>query len=76
MVGVVAGIGFTMSLFIAQLAFPPGPLLEKTKLAILVGSFVAAVAGLVIGAVGLRRGVRDAVLARRGITTSPWGRRA
>jgi len=53
-VGVVAGIGFTMSLFIAQLAFPPGPLLETAKLAILVGSFVAAVAGLAIGALVLR----------------------
>jgi NhaA family Na+:H+ antiporter len=49
-VGVVAGIGFTMSLFIAQLAFPPGPLLETAKLAILVGSCVAAVAGLFLGA--------------------------
>jgi len=52
-VGVVAGIGFTMSLFIAQLAFPPGPLLETAKLAILVGSFVAAVAGLIIGSLRL-----------------------
>jgi Na+:H+ antiporter, NhaA family len=53
-VGVVAGIGFTMSLFIAQLAFPPGPLLETAKLAILVGSLLSAVAGLAIGAVLLR----------------------
>lgn len=53
--GVVAGIGFTMSLFIAQLAFPPGPLLETAKLAILVGSFVAAVAGLAMGKVALRQ---------------------
>ena len=38
LVGLVGGIGFTMSLFIAQLAFPPGPLLDTAKLAILVGS--------------------------------------
>jgi Na+:H+ antiporter, NhaA family len=53
-VGVVGGIGFTMSLFIAQLAFPPGPLLEAAKLGILIGSGVAAVLGLVIGRVVLR----------------------
>jgi NhaA family Na+:H+ antiporter len=49
-VGVVAGIGFTMALFIAPLAFPPGALLDTAKLAILVGSFVAAAAGLFLGA--------------------------
>jgi NhaA family Na+:H+ antiporter len=42
LVGMVAGIGFTMALFIAQLAFPPGPLLETAKLAILIGSALAA----------------------------------
>jgi len=42
LVGMVAGIGFTMALFIAQLAFPPGPLLETAKLAILLGSALAA----------------------------------
>jgi NhaA family Na+:H+ antiporter len=31
-VGLVGGIGFTMALFIAQLAFAPGPLLETAKL--------------------------------------------
>ncbi|MBA3394355.1 MAG: Na+/H+ antiporter NhaA [Deltaproteobacteria bacterium] len=49
LVGLVGGIGFTMSLFIAQLAFPPGPLLDTAKLAILVGSGVAIVVGLVFG---------------------------
>jgi NhaA family Na+:H+ antiporter len=48
-VGLVGGIGFTMSLFIAQLAFGSGPLLETAKLAILVGSAVAMVAGLAYG---------------------------
>jgi NhaA family Na+:H+ antiporter len=54
LVGLVGGIGFTMSLFIAQLAFPPGPLLETAKLAILVASTVAGVAGLIYGRVTLR----------------------
>lgn len=49
LVGLVGGIGFTMSMFIAQLAFPPGPLLETAKLAILVGSGIATVLGLGYG---------------------------
>ena len=48
-VGIVGGIGFTMSLFIAQLAFPPGPLLETAKLGILVGSGLAGITALVLG---------------------------
>ena len=55
LVGVVGGIGFTMSLFIAQLAFPPGPLLDTAKLAILIGSGVSIVVGLLLG-VFLTRG--------------------
>ena len=48
-VGLVGGIGFTMALFIAQLAFPSGPMLEVAKLAILCGSGAAAVIALVAG---------------------------
>ena len=48
-VGVVAGIGFTMALFVAQLAFPAGPLLETAKLAILCASTAAGAAGLLAG---------------------------
>ena len=33
-VGLVGGIGFTMSLFVAGLAFPAGPTLETAKLAV------------------------------------------
>jgi Na+:H+ antiporter, NhaA family len=55
LVGIVGGIGFTMSLFIAQLAFPPGPLLDTAKLAILAGSAVAAAAGALFGVLLLRR---------------------
>jgi len=49
LVGLVGGIGFTMSLFIAQLAFPPGPLLDTAKLAILIGSGAAIALGLAFG---------------------------
>jgi len=49
LVGLVGGIGFTMSLFIAQLAFPPGPQLDTAKLAILVGSGIAILVGLGFG---------------------------
>ena len=55
LVGVVGGIGFTMSLFVAQLAFPPGPLLDTAKLAILVGSAAAIVAGLILGLATLEK---------------------
>jgi NhaA family Na+:H+ antiporter len=48
-VAAVAGIGFTMALFVAGLAFPPGPDLETAKLAILAASAVAGVVGLAAG---------------------------
>ena len=48
-VGIVGGIGFTMALFIAQLAFRAGPLLETAKRAILCGSGLAAVLSLLAG---------------------------
>ncbi len=48
-VGLVGGIGFTMALFVAGLALPPGPMLETAKLAILSGSLVAAVVAMAAG---------------------------
>jgi len=52
--GLVAGIGFTMALFIAGLAFPEGQLLETIKLAVLSGSALSALLGLVAGRLLLR----------------------
>jgi NhaA family Na+:H+ antiporter len=49
LVGITGGIGFTMSLFMAQLAFRPGPLLDTAKLAILIGSGTAMLVGLAYG---------------------------
>ncbi len=44
----LAGVGFTMSIFIATLAFGPGPLLDNAKVGILLGSVVSGVLGYVI----------------------------
>ncbi|ABW14314.1 Na+/H+ antiporter NhaA [Parafrankia sp. EAN1pec] len=42
---VLAGIGFTISLFVTELAFTDEALAEQAKIGILVGSFAAAVLG-------------------------------
>jgi NhaA family Na+:H+ antiporter len=68
-VGLTAGIGFTMALFIAQLALPPGPLLETAKLAILCGSAAAALAGYVVGARVLTRASQGASAAEAEAST-------
>ena len=44
-VACLAGVGFTMSLFIANLAFRQGAVLELAKTAILVSSLLAGLAG-------------------------------
>lgn len=49
--GTVAGIGFTMALFIGQLAFADPVLLTAAKLGVLVASGAAALASLVLGRV-------------------------
>jgi len=50
LVGFLAGIGFTMSIFIALLAFPDQELLAAAKLGVLLGSLGAALVGLAWGA--------------------------
>jgi NhaA family Na+:H+ antiporter len=57
-VGAVAGIGFTVSLFITGLAFPPGraDLDAAAKIGVLAASVLAAMAGSVLlGTSGRRR---------------------
>jgi NhaA family Na+:H+ antiporter len=45
-IGLLAGIGFTMSLFIANLAFGPTAQLDQAKVGVLAASVVAALIGL------------------------------
>ena len=49
LVGLLAGIGFTMAIFIATLAFDDAALLNAAKLGVLAASAVAAVVGLAWG---------------------------
>ncbi len=49
LLGTVAGVGFTMSLFIAQLAFADPSLLAAAKLGVLAGSSAAMLVALLIG---------------------------
>lgn len=54
-VALLAGVGFTVALLVAQLAFPTDPsLADDARLAVLCGSFIAAI----LGAVALRLRVR------------------
>ncbi|MCA9829227.1 MAG: Na+/H+ antiporter NhaA [Dehalococcoidia bacterium] len=46
-VGMIAGLGFTVSLFVTDLAFDDALLIDEAKLGILAGSIIAGVAGLV-----------------------------
>jgi len=54
-IGCLGGIGFTMAIFIATLAFPGPDALAAAKLAVIVGSAASAAIGLVLGARLLRR---------------------
>lgn len=57
---VLAGIGFTVALFIASLAFPMEPaLLAQAKLGILLGSIVSGVTGYLLLRLGSVRTVLD-----------------
>lgn len=44
----LCGIGFTMSLFIGTLAFPPGDLLKDVRLGVMSGSLVSIILGYIV----------------------------
>ena len=47
-VGLLAGVGFTMSLFVGELAFGAGPMLDAAKVGILLASLTAGVSGYLL----------------------------
>jgi NhaA family Na+:H+ antiporter len=61
LVGMLAGIGFTMSIFIATLAFDNETLLGAAKLGVLLASVLSGIAGLCWGAFFIRRSLRPAL---------------
>lgn len=52
--GCIAGIGFTVALFITELAFDEATIIDESKLAILVASALAAILGCVLVVAGSR----------------------
>jgi len=59
---VLCGIGFTMSLFIGDLAFRGSPRGDEVKLAVFVGSLLSALAGLAVLAAASRVKAKELVL--------------
>lgn len=57
-IGFLGGIGFTMSMFISNLAFDDAGVITASKLSILIGSTLSAIVGLVI----LRRSPRGSCI--------------
>jgi len=53
--GCLGGIGFTMSIFIAALAFGDAALLAPAKFAVLIASSLAMLSGLAVGWLAFRR---------------------
>ncbi len=59
-VALLAGIGFTMSLFIGMLAFPEPSHAADIRLGVLIGSVVSAIAGYVVLRTASRTGASAA----------------
>jgi NhaA family Na+:H+ antiporter len=60
LIGCLGGIGFTMSIFIASLAFVDPSLLAAAKAGVLLASLMAGILGLALGKVLVRRRARTA----------------
>lgn len=60
-VAFIAGIGFTMSLFIGVLAFGDGDLMNKVRLGVLLGSTLAALCGVAVLVAAARKAPEPAL---------------
>lgn len=64
-VSFIAGIGFTMSLFIGALAFGDGPIQDQVRLGVLSGSLMAAICGAIVLSIAAKaRALREAAQQR------------
>ncbi len=66
-VAVIAGIGFTMSLFVTVLAFPSQEIAANAKLAVLTASALSATVGLIILHAATRRSKTSSISAESAI---------
>jgi NhaA family Na+:H+ antiporter len=66
-VGAVAGIGFTVSLFIADLAYDDPALTETAKVGIFAGSLLAGIIGAALMVAAGRRPGRVATTSDRSV---------
>lgn len=57
--GILGGIGFTMSIFIAILAFDNENIVNNSKIAILIASFIAGIVGFIFLKLTLKTGESD-----------------
>jgi NhaA family Na+:H+ antiporter len=61
-IGLLAGVGFTMSIFVANLAFPDNALLlDSAKVGILLGSLLAGVGGYMVLRLSSKKSVKESV---------------
>ena len=72
--GLLGGIGFTMALFIAMLAFGEGPALDEAKVGVLAASLSAAVAGYALLRATLAPATETAATAEAGRVEAAPGR--
>jgi len=69
--GMIAGIGFTVSLFIAELAFDSAELVDEAKIGILAGSALIGLAGFVVLRLASPRRPSEQTLAKEPQEASP-----
>ncbi|MCY1285520.1 Na(+)/H(+) antiporter NhaA [compost metagenome] len=67
LIGCLAGIGFTMSIFIANLAFTEQELLSAAKLGVLVASAIAGLLGMIYGRWLVQRTAARAAAAEQAV---------
>jgi Na+:H+ antiporter, NhaA family len=61
--GILGGIGFTMSIFITLLAFDNADVVNNSKIAILIASFISGIIGFIFLKLTLKKSKSDAAIA-------------